>query len=40
MVRVVDESGEGVPAAWLILNREDQAVLVEFFKAISGGQVM
>ena len=40
MVHVVDESGEGVPATWLILNREDQAVLVEFFKAIRGGQVM
>ena len=33
-VLVIDEFGEGVPAAWLISNREDQAVLIEFLKAV------
>ena len=33
-VLVIDEFGEGIPVAWAITNREDSAVLIEFFKAI------
>ena len=33
---VVDEYGEGFPVGWCISNREDQAVLGHFFKAIKG----
>ena len=33
-VLVMDEYGEGVPVAWALSNREDQAALVEFFRAI------
>ena len=31
---VLDEYDEGIPIAWAITNREDQSVLVEFFKSI------
>ena len=33
-VMVVDEFDEGVPIAWAISNREDQSVLIEFFKPL------
>ena len=33
-VMVVDEFDEGVPIAWAISNREDQSVLIDFFKSI------
>ena len=33
-VLVMDENGEGIPVAWALSNREDQAALVEFFRAI------
>ncbi len=31
---VVDEFGEGFPAAWCICNREDQIALQDFFKQV------
>ena len=31
---VVDEYGEGVPVGWMISNREDALILIEFFKTI------
>ena len=31
-VLVMDEYGEGVPVAWALSNREDQAALVEFLE--------
>ena len=34
-ILVIDEFGEGVPAAWLISNREDQLVLSPFLAAIA-----
>ena len=33
-VLVMDKYGEGVPVAWALSNREDQAALVVFFRAI------
>ena len=33
-VVVVDEYGEGLPVAWCISNREDQFLLMNFFKAL------
>ena len=33
-VVVIDEFGEGIPVGWMISNREDTLVLVEFLKAI------
>ena len=33
-VVVVDEYGEGFPVAWCISNREDQFLLMNFFKAL------
>jgi hypothetical protein len=31
---VVDEYGEGFPCAWCITNREDRAILIEFFASV------
>ena len=31
---VVDEYGEGVPVAWMIANREDPVILIEFLTAL------
>ena len=31
---VVDEYGEGIPVGWMISNREDTLVIVEFLKSI------
>ena len=31
---VVDDFGEGIPVAWVITNREDSTMLVEFLQAI------
>ena len=31
---VLDEYNEGVPVAWMISNRQDSLILVEFFKAV------
>ena len=31
---VIDDHGEGIPAAWAITNREDTAILVQFLKAV------
>ena len=33
-VFVIDEYGEGIPVAWVITNREDTAILIQFMKAI------
>ena len=33
-VIVIDEYGEGFPVAWCISNREDQLLLINFFKAL------
>ncbi len=33
-VVVLDEYGEGIPVAWMLSNREDSMVLIEFFKVI------
>ncbi len=33
-VLVLDDYGEGVPLAWLLSNREDTLILVEFMKNI------
>ena len=34
LIVVVDEYGEGIPTAWVITNKEDTRVLLEFFKAV------
>lgn len=31
---VLDEFDEGIPIAWAISNREDQSILIEFFKSV------
>ena len=31
---VLDDFGEGIPVAWVITNREDATMLVEFLTAI------
>ena len=31
---VLDEYGEGMPVGWMISNREDGTVIVEFLKSI------
>ncbi len=31
---VLDKHSEGVPVAWMISNRQDSLMLVEFFKAV------
>ena len=33
-VLIVDEYGEGFPVAWVIFNREDQILLMNFFRAL------
>ena len=33
-VMVIDEYGEGYPAAWCISNREDQLLLINFFVSL------
>ena len=33
-VLVIDEYGEGIPVAWLLANREDSTVLMEFLKEV------
>ena len=33
-VLVIDQFGEGIPAAWAIANREDTTMLIQFLKAI------
>ena len=33
-VLVVDEFGEGYPAAWYLCNRTDKYVLIDFFMAV------
>ena len=33
-VVIIDEYGEGVPVAWMISNREDSMILIEFFQAL------
>ena len=33
-ILVVDEYGEGVPVGWLISNKEDKPMLVEFVTAV------
>ena len=32
---VLDEYGEGIPVGWMISNREDGTVIVEFLKSIT-----
>ena len=34
LVLVLDEYGEGIPVGWMISNREDGTVIVEFLKSI------
>ena len=33
-ILVIDEYGEGIPVAWLLANREDSTVLMEFLKEV------
>ena len=33
-VLIIDEFGEGIPVAWMISNREDTLMIIQFLKAV------
>ena len=37
---IIDDHGEGIPAAWAITNREDTAILVQFSKLFTAKSVI